>query len=154
MRVFPRRLIALFVLLSFGPLAIGGQGWHLLTEHHACDAHGHGHTHESAATATDGHDRSCSAHSHACCHHAHAGVKDDHTKADQKRPADGLPTHDHDRCFVCQFFAQPQQSAAVIVLDVVEFVCADVAVVDTGAPHAIAVLSYRSRAPPATAHSA
>jgi len=151
MRVFPRRLIALLVLVAFGPLAAGGQGWHYLTEHAVCRA-------ESCdSDANDCQKAACadSAHGHCCGGHA-AGKH--HAKHELRRnsshTAVSRPGHDHDLCLICQFFAQPQQSTPVDFVEVAEFVAARVDCVDAGAPRAAAALSYRSRAPPAAADRA
>jgi hypothetical protein len=151
MRAFPRRLIALFVLLSFGPLAFGGQGWHLLTEHYACGVHGS--AVDGSVRSSVGHAHSCG-HAHADCHDGNDCPADRRPVADAERPNIELPHHDHNLCAVCQFFAQPQQLATSTFFQVVEFACIAAPLMNSGAPHTTSLLPYRSRAPPAGAHSA
>src|SRR5690349_5236831 len=111
MRAFPRRLIALFVLVSFGPLATGGQGWHCFTEDCICSAERcGGTTNGCGATACAGSAHGHCDGGHSACNHHHAKRR---VVRNPSQPTVNRPGHNHDQCLICQFFAQPQQSTPV-----------------------------------------
>jgi hypothetical protein len=152
MRDFPRRLIALLLLASFGPLASGGQGWHALLGDSACCSEGCIRAVEDrAATARGGlrHRHCPGEHTGAGHHHARHGAI-----ANPSQLAVSRPGHNHDLCLICQFFAQPQKSTPVAFAPLAEQVCDHVRCADADTPRAAPTLSYRSRAPPALAQSA
>jgi hypothetical protein len=161
MRSSLRRLTALFILLSFGPLAVGGQGWHVLTEHSFSGQSFAGHSvcRADSCAASSGSELAVGKPaSHRHCHRGHANGHGIHAKrqsaGDRLQASVNQPGHNHDLCHICQFFAQPQQSTPIDFVQVVQLFCAELPSLDAGASHALAPLSYRSRAPPLAAHSA
>jgi hypothetical protein len=138
MRAFAHRLTTCILIAFFGALTAGGQGLHLLLEHsqppqvvaaecsqhHGC--HGHGRRH---CTAVD---------------HRHAHIDDDRAS----ELAAELCHHDHDRCPVCQFVGQPQQTAVFAAMTGVVALSADAPIANCGDLRPAARHAYQSRGPP------
>ncbi len=136
MRAFAHRLTTCVLIASFGALTAGGQGLHLLLEH----------SQPSQLVAAE-----CSQH-HGCHGHRHCTAADHrHAHRIDDRASElaaELCHHDHDRCPVCQFVGQPQQTAVFAAIASFVALSAGAPITTCGDLRPAARHAYQPRGPP------